>query len=124
MEPHKEITDFEFLFEFENLVGFTMHRHDLDDWFVRRLFDHFESFEINYRINKDNVKIKRIKKGAEFEFSVFSGHSEIFEQLDDLLLHLELEIRNPVDENHECDCSCEFFKCYRESYASNYSKTR
>lgn len=129
LKPHDALTDFEFLFQFQHLASLTVHKRDLDDQLVRRLFDQFEAFELKYSaVNKeydriyDNIKITRAHKGAQFEFNVCSGHLERFDDLDELLRHIEAGCRNPFDEEHECDCECEFFFCHSDSYADNYLK--
>ena len=98
-----------------------MHTYELDDQFVRRLFNHFEVFELNYSAEYDDIQIRRPKKDAPFEFSVCSGHLETFAELNDLLEHIEQQCRNPF-EDHQCDCSCEFDECAKDSYTENYYK--
>lgn len=121
IKPTERLTDFEFVFQFTQLVSFTVHMRDLEDQFVRRLFGHFETFELNYHVEYDEMRIRRADKDARFEFSVCSGHLEIFVELDDLLEHIEKKCRNPSGE-HRCDRSCEFDECPRDSYTENYYK--
>ena len=126
MHPIEKIIDFEYIFEFKSLIRLTMHKYYLDDQFVRRLFNHFEAFELNYCVKNDKIKITRSRKNAPFEFSVFSGHLEVFEQLDDLFNQIEWECRNPEsnpsEEGHQCDCTCEVRWCFYNSYAENCYK--
>ena len=126
IEPYEDIEDidFEFLFELKGLAQLIFSEYEISDQLVRRLFDHFESFEVNYTIEEklDNVMIRRAKKGSKFEFSVLRDHLETFDDLDGVIQHMDKNCRNPYNEIVVCDCSSEFKWCENDSYASNLSK--
>ena len=122
MEPPDEITDFEFLFEFKQLAGFVVRGRCLVGEFVRRAFRHFDAFAIGYSTPRDDIHIRRTGRQSKFEFSVYPGHLEVFEHLDELLQLLYKIRHGTLYETHNCTCSCEFFDCYRHSYTVNVRK--
>ena len=63
IERHEGL-DLEFVLKFKGLVKLTLLEYEIDDQLLRRLFDHFESFEVNYIIEEkeDEVMIRRAKK--------------------------------------------------------------
>ena len=68
----------------------------------------------------DQIQIRRVRKGAPFEFSVCSGHLETFDNLDVLLSLIENECRNPPTEPATWNCPCELENYEARSYAENY----
>ena len=125
MESQIGLRHFDFLLDFEHLVCFTILKEDIRDQIVWILFDHFEIFEINYYVEEkeDNIKIRRPRIDADFEFSVCPGHLETFDHLHRLLNLIESECRtSEFDDSHSCDCSCEFQNCPNDSYKINYEK--
>ena len=58
----REGLDMEFVLKFKGLVKLTLFEYELDDQLLHWLFDHFESFEVNYTIEEDEVMIRRAKK--------------------------------------------------------------
>ena len=122
MDPGNGFNNFDFAFQFKNLVGLRLLNYDANDEFVRRLFDHFDVFQFEHQVKRDRVSITK-RSGTRFEFSVHSGHCEVFDNLDELLQKVNKYCRESYyDEEHEHDCSCEFCYCPGSSYSSNLHK--
>ena len=103
LESEVDVFYLDFLLEFKHLVCFTLYTEDIDDQFVQRLFDRFESFELNYKVEDDDIKIRRPRKGADFELSVDGSFESHFSECNDLLEYIESEYRNQR-RIHVCNC--------------------
>ena len=121
MDPGNGFSNFDSAFQFKNLVGLRLREYDADDEFVRRLFDHFDVFQFEHEVKEDRVRITK-RNRTRFEFSVHSGHCEVFDNLDELLRKVNKYCRGFYDEYHRHDCGCEFLYCPNESYSNNLLK--
>ena len=121
MDPGNGFNNFDFAFQFKNLVGLRLLYYDANDEFVRLLFDHFDVFQFEHNVKRDRVRITK-RSRTRFEFSVHSGHCEVFDNLDQLLRKVNKYCRENYGKYHSCDCGCGDCYCPDDSYSYNLHK--